>query len=92
MYDFDWDKANKNKSRIKHNISTQEAESVFENIKRLLIDTKHSRTEKRYILIGVSNKKRWLFVSFTIRESKIRIISARRMHKKEIETYEKEKL
>ena len=87
-YEFEWDKANKDKSRIKHGISTEEAESTFDDIIQLLKDTKHSEKETRFILIGTSNKKRKLFISFTRRGDKIRIISARRMHKKEIDTYE----
>ena len=90
--EFEWDEANKNKSRIKHDISIKEAESAFNNIVQLFEDTKHSKKEARFILISTSNKGRKLFISFTKRGSKIRIISARRMHKKEILYYEKTNL
>lgn len=88
-FEFEWNEANKDKSRIKHGISTVEAESTFNNIVQLLEDTKHSEKEPRYILVGKSKQDRFLFISFTKRDGKIRIISARRMHEKEIEKYEK---
>ena len=42
-------------------------------------------------IIGKTFEKIYLFVVFTIRKHKIRVISARRMHGKEVEKYEKTK-
>ena len=87
---FDWDKGNTHKNRLKHGITPEESESVFLDSDALVIpDIRHSKTEKRFILVGTSEKDRYIFIVFTIRNEKIRIISSRRMHRKEKETYEK---
>jgi uncharacterized protein len=51
-------------------------------------DEEHSDAEHREIIIGHSFKDRLLLVSFTEREERIRIISARRATKKETLDYE----
>ncbi len=87
---FEWDRGNLDKSRRKHGITPEEAESVFADDYSLIIpDERHSIKENRFIIVGKSDKKRNLFVVFTTRKEKIRIISARGMHKKEGETYGK---
>jgi len=87
---FEWDKGNKDKNFKKHNISNEEAEQTFINeLKIILDDEKHSSTEKRYMLWGVTNAGRKLTVIFTLRKDVIRIISARSMNEKERRTYEK---
>ncbi|MBU1071048.1 BrnT family toxin, partial [Patescibacteria group bacterium] len=45
--------------------------------------------EKRFRSLGRTNKNRKLFISYTIRNQKIRIISARDQNKKERRIYEK---
>jgi len=55
---------------------------------RPLKDTSHSNKEKRYILLGKTKKERLLFLVFTIRKKKIRIISARDLNKNERKLYE----
>ena len=52
-------------------------------------DYKHSIKENRYYVLGKTNAKRKLFIVFTIRNNRIRIISARDMNKKERKIYEK---
>lgn len=85
---FEWDKGNKDKNWIKHNISNKEAEQVFKNIPIFYEgDFKHSHFEKRYMCLGKTDKNRKLFISFTIRKQKIRIISARDQSKKEREFF-----
>lgn len=87
---FEWDKGNIDKNLKKHDVSNQEAEEVFFN-KPIVFseDKKHSTTEKRYMIWGKTNTNRSLTIFFTIRKNKIRIISARDMHKKERGEYEK---
>jgi len=87
---FDWDYGNQQKNWPKHKVKNEEAEQVFFN-KPLLIakDTKHSNKEKRYFCLGHTNDNRKLFISFTVRVRKIRIISARDMNVKERKIYEK---
>ena len=86
---FEWD-ANKAKSNvIKHKISFEEAQTVFDDDFTLTInDDKHSIDEKRFITIGYSASGRLLIVCHTFEESKIRIISARKPTKTERENYE----
>lgn len=88
---FDWDEGNARKND-KHNVSMAEAEQVFFNEPLLVLeDSKHSKKEPRFHALGKSDEKRQLHITFTLRQAgeKIRIISARDMHKKERVIYEK---
>lgn len=87
---FEWNKGNIDKNLKKHKVTNKETEEVFEN-KPLFIseDIKHSKFEKRYQALGITNNYKLLFLSFTVRKDKVRIISARNMSKKERRTYEK---
>ncbi|MFA5879649.1 MAG: BrnT family toxin [Candidatus Margulisiibacteriota bacterium] len=87
--DFEWDQWNIQKNEIKHGISALEAETVFydENIK-IYEDLKHSLNEKRYILYGRSAYHKILMIAFTLRNNRVRIISARIASKKERSVYE----
>ena len=89
---FEWDKGNKDKNVQKHKVQNSESEEIFENDPILLEDIFHSHKEKRYLAYGITDKKRQLTISFTLRgESldKIRIISSRDQDKKEKELYQK---
>lgn len=89
---FEWDKGNKEKSWLKHNIIYKESEEVFEDkYSYTSEDIKHSQLEKRYQILGLTKINNKLTVVFTIRKSKIRIISSRLMNKKERIKYENEK-
>jgi len=88
--EFEWDEGNVNKSWLKHSVSWQEAEQVFINDPIILrLDKRHSLNEKRYSCFGKSNSGRYLFVSFTVRGNKVRVISARPMSKLDKYLYEK---
>ncbi|OGE77853.1 MAG: hypothetical protein A2751_02300 [Candidatus Doudnabacteria bacterium RIFCSPHIGHO2_01_FULL_46_14] len=87
--EFEWDEHNRAKLRLRHNISSEEAEQLFINDHSVFFDVKHSIAERRYQLLGSSNSGRILFIVFTIRKNKIRIISARSAGKKERSNYEK---
>jgi hypothetical protein len=87
--EFEWDKGNIDKNFKKHRIANEEAEEVFLNDPLISEDKKHSSAEKRYQCLGITDKNKKLFVSFTLRNGKIRIISDRNMNKKERNTYEK---
>jgi uncharacterized DUF497 family protein len=88
--EFIWDKGNKDKNWIKHKVTNEECEEVFfDQDKKILKDVKHSQKEVRYILLGKTKKGRLLFVVFTIREVKIRVISACDLNRKEVALYEK---
>jgi uncharacterized protein len=87
---FDWDDGNARKNE-KHEVSTAESEQVFFNAPLLLLaDAKHSDRESRFHALGKTDQGRLLHIAFTLREAgrKIRVISARDMHRKERTIYE----
>src|SRR5689334_5177151 len=90
---FDWDSGNREKCG-KHGVSQKEIEALFGGEVRVAPSVKRTSEEDRLIAVGRTPGGRPLFVAFTIREKDgrgvIRPISARYMHKKEIEAYEKE--
>jgi len=88
---FEWDEGNARKN-VKHSVSMAEAEQVFFNTPLLVLeDIKHSRLELRFHALGKTDTVRLLHITFTLRhaEEKIRVISARDMHRKERAIYEK---
>jgi uncharacterized DUF497 family protein len=91
---FDWDDGNLSKCQ-KHGVSIDEIEQVLAGTPRIAPDLAHSDDESRFIAIGRNAKGRTLFVAFTFRQSGekqfIRPISARYMHRKENEAYDKER-
>ena len=87
---FDWDDGNARKNN-KHAVSTAESEQVFFNSPLLLlVDAKHSDRESRFHALGKTDQGRLLHIAFTLREAqtKIRVISARDMNRKERVIYE----
>ena len=91
---FDWDDGNRDKCR-KHGLSMSDVEHLLVSARNLIVrDVQNSLTEDRYIAIGKTRAGRFSFVVFTLRvaddQFKLRPISARYMHKKEIAKYEKE--
>jgi len=85
---FDWDEGNLEKNWILHQVSQSECEQVFFNEPYIVTDDeKHSIKEKRWFLLGQTDSERLLFIVFTIRNKRIRVISARDMSKKERNYY-----
>ena len=85
---FDWDEGNSVKNLASHDVSDAEAEQVFFNRPRILRpDSEHSAVEPRYYLLGQTDAGRLLFVAFTVRGDRVRVISARDMTKKERRKY-----
>ena len=85
---FDWNEGNSEKNWIQHQVIKNECEQVFFNAPIIVGDDKfHSQSEKRWFLLCKTDKKRQLFIVFTIRDKLIRIISARDMSKKERRIY-----
>ena len=87
---FQWDLGNIDKNFKKHGVTIQEAEELF--VGELFMtseDVKHSTLiEKRFYGLGQTKTYRKLFVAFTIRNKKVRVISIRDMKKKERLAYE----
>jgi hypothetical protein len=76
---FEWDREKAKKNLTKHNVSFDEAMTVFyDPLSATFDDTDHSIDEERFITIGYSSEGRLLVVSHTERGKTLRIISARR--------------
>lgn len=90
MYVFDWDE-NKNQINLKkHGIDFSEASTVFFDEQAILFDDpEHSEYEDRFLLIGTSEAANVCIVCHCYRKSDtvIRIISARKATKKEVDSY-----
>ena len=85
----DWDEGNAEKNWLSHQVTPQEAEQAFFNRPLIVADdVKHSRQEKRYLVLGQTDEDRPLFIAFTLRNGRIRVISARDMSRKERKVYE----
>jgi len=85
---YEWDPVKAARNRRKHGVSFVEARSVFLDPMALTFgDPDHSEEEHREITIGVSAKERVLFVSHCMRGEQMRIISARKAQRKEVEQY-----
>lgn len=86
---FDWDAGNVDKNWSLHRVAFWEAEEVFFN-EPLVVrsDRAHSGGESRHVALGRTDSGRLLFLSFTVRRSLIRIISARDMSRRETHAYE----
>ena len=75
--DFEWDDAKAADNLAKHGVSFEAASWVFLDpfaIERL--DDRRDYGEERFVIIGMVDE-RLLFVAFTMRDDRIRIISAR---------------
>ncbi len=75
----------------KHSVSDEEAEQVFFNEPLLVLDdSTDNASESRWHALGHTDEHRLLQVTFTVRASstRVRIISARPMHRKERKVYE----
>jgi uncharacterized DUF497 family protein len=81
--DFDWGSGNLDKC-LKHGLAQTEIEHFFRAGVRVSPDPKHSASETRFIAVGRTKAGRPAFVAFCWRDGKIRPISARYMHDREV--------
>lgn len=88
-YSFEWDPKKAASNLKNHDVSFDEAASVFGDILSLnMPDPAHSADEHRFLVIGVSAVSRVLVVSYAERPPRTRIISARLATKRERQEYE----
>jgi uncharacterized DUF497 family protein len=86
---FEWDDGNRDKNWATHQVDWTEAEEAFFGTPIIVSpDSKHSLSENRKVLLGRTLADRRLVVVFTIRNNRIRVISARDMSKKERTLYD----
>jgi len=93
QYNFQWDSNKAKQNYNKHNVSFERASEVFLDPFMLSIyDKVHSKSEERWITIGMDSNDVPLVVVHTFDEIDnnncvIRIISTRKATKKEIKQY-----
>ena len=86
---FEWDARKSVSNLAKHRVSFEEATAVFADpLGRIMSDPRHSVGEERYVLLGVSLRRRLLAVMYTERGDVIRLISARVATRQERRDYE----
>jgi len=87
---FEWDEGNATKNWERHKVNQAECEEIF-FLEPLLVhvDRAHSGAEARYFALGQTATTRKLFVVFTLRGERIRVISARPMSRRERRVYER---
>ena len=87
-YTFEWDTAKALANVRKHRVIFDEATTAFADPLALLIpDPDHSRDEMRYLVLGMSLRRRLLVVAFAERPPRTRLISARRASRAEWRRY-----
>ena len=87
--EFEWDEEKAAVNLAKHGVSFNEAKTVFDDPLYVdFYDPDHSSDEHRYIIIGESQQRRLLLVSYTERDDATRLISAREVTRSEREAYE----
>jgi uncharacterized DUF497 family protein len=86
---FDWDDHKAESNKKKHGVSFAEATTAFSDPNAIeFLDAKNSEKEERWILVGLSARSHVLLVVFVEREEKlIRIVSARKAVKEEMNQY-----
>lgn len=87
---FQWDAGNRDKNWHTHQVSAAECEEIFFNQPLVVAtDDGHSLQESRFYALGRTDGDRRLFAVFALRSSRIRIISARDMSRKERNAYQR---
>lgn len=84
---FEWDRKKDLSNRRKHGVGFAEASTVFGDLLSMTIEDA-TADEERFIIVGVSFEQRLLVVVHTVREERIRLISARPATKHERRKYE----
>ena len=87
--DFEWDLHKAELNQNKHGVSLFEACEVFDDdLSSSMLDPDHSIEEQRHLIFGRTSGDKYLTVSYTERNDRIRIISARQMTPRERRAYE----
>ncbi len=90
-YLFEWNRNKADSNARKHGVTFDEASTVFgDPLALLMTDPDHSVGEERYVLLGMSNRRRLLVVCFAERLPRTRLITARAATRGERRKYEQE--
>lgn len=91
--EFDWDGGNAEKNWERHRVSQSECEQVFFNRPLVVADDDlHSVSEARHFVLGRTDAGRLLFLVYTVRGERVRVISARDMTRRESKEYQRAQL
>jgi uncharacterized protein len=89
--EYRWDSRKAPSNLTKHGVSFEEAATVFgDPLFITFADPDHSIDEKRFIIMGESNRQRLLVVAYTERRKTVRLISAREATRGERIAYEED--
>ncbi len=88
-FSFEWDAGIVTKSVQKHGVTCEEAEQVFTGRRFIPIGEQYQPAcpEPRFGVLGETAAGKLLFMAFTVRGPRIRVISARPMNRKERDFY-----
>lgn len=87
---FEWDDAKAALNERSHGVSFAMARAAFNDVFAIArVDRRHADPEERYALLAMVDE-RVLFVSYTVRNDRIRIISARKAEPQERRRYHNE--
>lgn len=88
-FDVEWDEGKSRLNQGKHAVSFEEAATIFLDPLEITIDDPtHTTSEYRFVSIGQSFDGRLLVVSYSERNRRIRIITARKPTRSERRAYE----
>ncbi len=88
FFGFDWSGGNDEKNGQRHQVTPSESEQVFFNQPLLVAqDDSRKHSENRVYVLGHTDTGRELFIVCTMRDTLIRVISARDMSRKERKVY-----
>jgi uncharacterized protein len=88
-FSFEWDKGNVTKSFQKHGVTCAGAEEVFTERRFVPLGEQYHPpcAEPRFGVLGQTHKGKLLFLVFTLRNDRIRVISVRPMNEREKRLY-----
>jgi uncharacterized DUF497 family protein len=91
--EFEWDEQKFTSNLNKHGIDLNEAVTIWGDLTSLeLHDHLHSVEEERWIRIGFSNAGTLLVATYTERETRLRLISARKATQSEAKQYHERRI
>ena len=85
--EFEWDPFKAQRNLRKHGVEFVDAVIVFDDDRAITLVDEHP-SEERYLTFGMDASGRVLAVSYAVRRSTVRIISARRATRREQAQYE----
>ena len=89
--EFEWDPLKAQRNVRKHGVDFVDAVIVFDDDRAITLVDEHP-SEERYLTFGMDASGRVLAVSYAVRPSTVRIISARRATRREQAQYEDRRL